>query len=92
MKITIEHYGERYSAEMPEECSLWDFHMALRAIVRCVWLEEQTAEIFNEEQPTERGEVHGFRDYGTLPAIGHDETVPDAQGAKGRRKGKRTKA
>lgn len=32
MRITIEHYGESYSAEMPEECSLWDFHMALRAI------------------------------------------------------------
>lgn len=50
MKITIEHYDRKYSVELPEDCDIMEFYEAYRAVCRCVWLEEQTAEIFNEPE------------------------------------------
>lgn len=92
MTITIEHHGEKYSAEITDECSIAEFYPALRAAVRCVWSEEQTAEIFNEERTAEGGPIHGVPDDYLLSGFGQPKAVQDAEGAKGRRKAKRTKA
>jgi hypothetical protein len=90
MKITIEHHGRKYTAEVEEDISLSDFYDTLRTVVRCVWSEEQTAEIFNEERTAEGGPIHGVPDDYLLSGFGQPQAVQDAEGTEGRRKAKRT--
>ena len=45
MKITIQHYDQTASLEIPDGASLDDFRDALLRILHVVWLPEQVAEI-----------------------------------------------
>ena len=45
MKITIQHYDETASLEVPDGAPLEDFRDTLLRILHVVWLPEQVAEI-----------------------------------------------